>query len=79
MKVCTEQPETPPTLTYRHLKPGEIFRFTSDKSPIPDSLRMKASDGYISVVHGQYWRTASYKGELVTRYPNACITLGEPE
>jgi len=76
MKICEKEKERV-QLTYKILNWGDIFKFDQDDIAVCQRVD---TDGYIVLATGTFWANDSVPDhKSVTRYPNACITLGDPE
>ena len=75
MKICEERETEEVKLSYSGLMSGDVFIWLCGTL-----LCVKLSVGYAYLVDGSYWdETVANPKQEVTRYPNACITLGDPE
>lgn len=86
MKICNEQQQKE-RLTYGELMVGDVFRWV-DFTYERNSVLLKTLGGrvYLSaseVPPNQHFLDAAdtdtVAAEPVTRYPNACLILGDPE
>jgi len=79
MKICTKDMEEVQGLTYRDLKAGNVFTWIN----APESVMLREDDGYVYLTESgaglHYGEKTAHKADKVTRYPNACINLGDPE
>ena len=79
MKICEERETEKVTLKYKDLKEGDVFRWRS----ISVHAAIKTYDGHTTLASGcddvgcHYPKHPS--NSCIIRYPNACITLGDPE
>jgi len=80
MKICREDGEKVHRLMYKDLEVGDVFEL--DRTPLSGDLLLKQVVGCVWI--GRYEPGVPFYGntrddERVVRYPNACITLGDPE
>ena len=82
MKICDGG--NGKSLTYDKLKTGDVFRWQSKEHDGWRSVAIRSGTGhtYIAAAHsnnvGYVYQDYTSKSR-VTRYPNACIVLGDPE
>ncbi len=78
MKICSEEEEQ--GLRYKDLNIGDVFTWI-DTSVLPGDVAMKEKSGHLWIGKWEPGHPcAECQGDRkVLRYPNACITLGDPE
>jgi len=88
MKICTKDTEEVRGLRYEDLEVGDVFRLeTSQRGEV---VAIRSSEGYVYLAHSRNPHllgmtfhkpssTARIDTTTLTRYPNACIVLGDPE
>ncbi len=75
MKVCTGTTRSR-SLTYSDLDPGDIFSWGSDDN---DFCALKTEEGHVWLTDGDSHIKDIDDSNLVTSYPDACVTLGNPK
>ena len=78
MKICNGA--TKKRLTFSELLSGDVFTVVGEEATL-DNLRMRvgSSGAFYFANNNCTHNGALPPSTYVVRYPNACITLGEPE
>ena len=75
MKICGKEKIKVQRLRYEDLNTGDVFTWVDESV-----ASLKENDGYVYLEEGLHYKEAlGCAGDEVIRYPNACITLGDPE
>ena len=78
MKICEEGTKASQT-TYADLKLGEVFKWQESRPYGEGPCMCITDDAYVYLFGGYRFGSHGCVHYFVTRYPNACITLGDPE
>jgi len=79
MKICDEGTEEERVLRYKDLKVGDVFKWLEERPYGHGPCLRYVNFRYVYLESMKDFSEGKDCSKKVTRYPNACISLGDPE